>query len=106
MANFEFNYPVVYFDWQEEHFTEGVVAFRAGLPNHKENLLDRDNLCMLNEAWIVGYRDAEEDYCECVTCNHMGMTRTETPPKELFRMAVRHTQSLQRKRSIGVLGAH
>lgn len=102
MANFEFNYPVVYFDWQEESFIEGVLAFRADLPNHKENLLDKDNLCMYDEAWIVGYRDAEEDHSEFATCSHMGMTRVETPPKELFRRSLSHTQNLQRKRNIGL----
>lgn len=106
MANFEFNYPVVYFDWQEEHFIEGVLAFRTGLPNNKENLLDQDNLCMLNEAWIVGYRDAEEDHSECATLHHMGITRDETTPKELFGMALMHTKNLQRRRSIGIKGAN
>lgn len=94
MAKFEFSYPVVYFDWQEEHFTEGVIAFRAGLPNYKANLLDQDNLCVLKEAWMVGYRDAEDDHSEGASLHHMGITRDETSPKALFRMALRHTQNL------------
>ena len=100
MIEFEFNYPVVHFDWQEESFIEGVIAFRSGLPNYKENLLDQDNHCVLNEAWVVGYRDAEEDDSESATCHHLCIIRPENTPKELFRMALKHTQNLQRKKKL------
>ena len=100
MANFEFDYPVVYFDWQEERFTEGVLAFRAGLPNHLENLLNKDDdLCMLLEAWIVGYSSAEEDHDDNVVCFHLGISKPESSAKELFQMALMHTKNLQRRRS-------
>jgi hypothetical protein len=99
MANLEFEYPVVYFDWQEKDFIEGVMAYRAGKPNIKIASLEKDGeICLHDEAWIVGYRDADEDQNESVTCEILGIDKPETSPKDLFNMALEHTLILQRKR--------
>ena len=71
-------------DWVKDAFVEGIQAF-------KYDLSDRDcpyttPSCVLREAWIKGYYDAETNHEEQVTCRLLGFE----PPEEVNNFIARH----------------